>query len=105
MVDLVFLCLPMGLCESMDAFSVKTDYVIADDILGQGKNPQEIYQQCSIVLTRIIKHNFKVSKKKCQVGSRLEFGGYVIQAQKVENLTEGEGEKKFSTNVTIQPIP
>ena len=67
-----FLSLPTGLNESMDSFNICTDFITSnipktvksvDDILGQGQNPQELYNQIITVLTRIIQHKFKISKK------------------------------------------
>ena len=101
----------MGLNESMDSFNICTDFIISnmaktlksvDDILGPGQNPQELYNQIKTVLTKIIQHKFKISKKKFKVGTQIDFWGYTIRSQKVESLQKGG---KSTTNVTNTPNP
>ena len=61
-----FLALPMGINYSMNSFNISTDCIVSginktlklmDNILGQGRDPQEIYLQIREVLIRIINKN------------------------------------------------
>ena len=75
----------------MDGFNISTDLITdrvpktlksVDDLLGQGHNSQEIFDQIRPILVRIIEHKFKLSKAKFQIATQLNFGGYKIKAEK-----------------------
>ena len=92
-----FQTLPQGISDSMDGFNISTDYIIqgipkvlksVDDLLGQGCNPQEIYDQIRPILIKIIENKFKLSKAKFKISTQLNFGGYTIEAQKSKTNNE-----------------
>ena len=90
----------MGLNEAMDLFNMTLKSV--DNILGQGENPQELYNQIRTVLIRIIRNKFKLSRIKFSIGTKINFGGYVIKAKKVDKQ---KNYQKATTDVTICPNP
>ena len=99
----------MGINDSMDSFNISTDCIVeginktlksVDDVLGQGRDPQEIYLQIREVLKRIINKKFKLSRKKFHIGTQIDFGGYIIKSTKIES----QNDQNNNLEVTICPF-
>ena len=75
--------------DSQELFNISSDVVInteelcnnsIDDILGQCRSPQEVYDTAAKVCSRVIDNGFFLSEDKLRVGTTLKYSGFVLNS-------------------------
>ena len=86
---------PMGLNSSGDAFCDETDSAfeglagtdkLVDDVLIQAKGTQQLEERVQAVLDRARDKGLTFSAKKLQIGRKVKFGGFILDATSGETL-------------------
>ena len=82
--------MPQGFNDSVDAFGYLTDDIVkdvqctvksVDDILGQCRTLQEVYDTLAEVLYRVILKNMVVCPEKFKLGQIITYGGFVLETK------------------------
>jgi hypothetical protein len=88
-----YLRAPMGLCSSGDEFCRRSDEVlhgltycqkIVDDILVQATSQAELFTRIREVLRRCREHGLTISRRKLEIGQKVQFAGHVVSAEGVQ---------------------
>ena len=88
-----YLRAPMGLSSSSDEFCRRLDAVFAripgirklvDDILVEGNDLQDLENKICMVLQHCVDHGFVLSSKKFEIGSSVDFAGYIISSKGIQ---------------------
>ena len=104
----------LGLCSSGDWFCAKSDEAfrhidgcqkLVDDCLLEGKDENELFERIELLLEAARTHGITLSLKKMQIGRKVKFGGYVVQADDKSGLIEVTPDPKLLSTIRDFPEP
>ena len=79
-----FKVLPQCLSDSQDLFNICSEEWSnnsMDNILGQRRSPQDVYDTAARVCSRVIDNGFFLSEDKLRVGTTLKYSSFVLNAE------------------------
>ena len=104
----------MGLSCSSDEFCRRSDTIVqglpgvrklVDDIIVQAPSIDVLIQRIKSVLDRCKEHNFTLSRKKFEIGSKVKFAGFIVGADGVApDPDKLQGIRDFQTPTTATQL-